>query len=186
MSNSSTTILDCQNNFSTWLKKANIIYNNTRFDLCDYEDFQTIQYHSEQVIVLPVIDGNSIVLCKVFRQPINHAIWELPAGGVQNEESIEAGAIREFQEETGIQIHDIHRLKPLPSLVVSPNRLPMFPKIFQINLSINEFEERIAHDDEIENVSAFTFLQIREMINSNQIFASIPITILSRFLLSQS
>jgi hypothetical protein len=62
----------------------------------------------------------------------------------------------------------------------------MFPKIFQINLSINEFEERIAHDDEIENVSAFTFLQIREMINSNQIFASIPITILSRFLLSQS
>ena len=62
----------------------------------------------------------------------------------------------------------------------------MFPKIFQINLSINEFEERFAHDDEIENVSAFTFLQIREMINSNQIFASIPITILSRFLLSQS
>jgi hypothetical protein len=82
MSNSSTTILDCQNNFSTWLKKANIINNNTRFDLFDYEDFQTIQYHSEQVIVLPVIDGNSIVLCKVFRQPINHAIWELPAGGL--------------------------------------------------------------------------------------------------------
>jgi len=62
----------------------------------------------------------------------------------------------------------------------------MFPKICRLNLSLNEFQERVAHDNEIENISAFTFLQIREMIYRNQIFASIPITILSRFLLSQS
>tara|TARA_B100000902_G_C27172960_1_gene844812 strand:+ start:556 stop:1077 length:522 start_codon:yes stop_codon:yes gene_type:complete len=169
--------------FSVWLQQAKTVFKTSRFLLKDHNDFHVIEYHTQQVIVLPVVVNIGIVLCKVLRQPLGQAIWELPAGGLRDDESLEGGALREFREETGVQINELDRLKPLPSLIVSPNRLPMFPTIFQLNLSAQEFDGRLEHDDEIESVDLFSFSQIKEMIITNEIFASIPLAILSRFLL---
>jgi 8-oxo-dGTP pyrophosphatase MutT (NUDIX family) len=85
---------------------------------------------------------------------LGRAVWELPAGGVQRNEIPADAALRELGEETGISISDPSRLLPLDTLVVSPNRLPMFPLIFQVDLSKEEFEARSAHDDEVEIVAS--------------------------------
>ena len=98
----------------------------------------------------PLANHSEIVLCKVFRKPLSQAIWELPAGGLEEGETIEEGALREFREETGVQIFDESRLTALNSVVVSPNRLPMFPAIFQVHLTNEDFADRIRHDDEID------------------------------------
>ena len=144
-----------------------------------------VEYHKKQVIVLPILENHSIIMPKVKRHILGEATWELPAGGIRAGESEEEGALRELREETGISISDISRLKEETSLIVSQNRLPMFPSIFSIEVGIDEFEQRNQHDHEVESVRYFTFKEIKEMISSGQIFTSITISILARFLLSK-
>jgi len=144
-----------------------------------------VEYQSTQVIVLPVIEQEYVVLPKVRRQILGGAVWELPAGGVLENESPEEAALRELGEETGITIPDPSRLIPQATVVVSPNRLPMFPLIYRVDLSHQEFETRSTHDDEVESVTSFSLDKIREMILSGEIITSITLAILSRFLLGQ-
>ena len=70
-------------------------------------------------------------------------------------------------------------------LIVSQNQLPMFPSIFSIEVGIDELGQRKQHDHEVESVRSFTFEEIKELITTGQIFMSITISILARFLLSK-
>ena len=144
-----------------------------------------VEYQSTQVIVLPVIEQEYVVLPKVRRQILGGAVWELPAGGVQENEGPEEAVLRELGEETGITIPDPSRLLPLDTVVVSPNRLPMFPSIYQIDLSHQEFETKSDHDEEVESLGCFSLDKIREMILSGEIITSITLAILGRFLIDQ-
>ncbi len=144
-----------------------------------------VEYHKKQVIVLPILEDHSIIMPKVKRHILGGATWELPAGGIKGGESEEEGALRELREETGTSISDISRLKEETTLIVSQNRLPMFPSIFSIDVSLDEFEQRNQHDHEVESVSSFTFEEIKELITTGKIFTSITISILARFLLSR-
>lgn len=116
---------------------------------------------------------------------MDHALWELPAGGALPNESSQEAALRELREETGIDVRDINRLKAEHSLIVSPNRLPMFPHIFSVQINEQEFKERLPHDDEVESVGCFSLDKVREMILSGKIITSITLAILCRFLLRQ-
>jgi hypothetical protein len=46
------------------------------------DDFHVVEYQSTQVIVLPIIGQEYVVMSKVRRQILGGAVWELPAGGV--------------------------------------------------------------------------------------------------------
>jgi len=144
-----------------------------------------VEYQSTQVIVLPVIEQEYVVLPKVRRQILGGAVWELPAGGVQENEGPEEAVLRELGEETGITIPDPSRLLPLDTVVVSPNRLPMFPLIYRVDLSHLEFETRSTHDEEVESVGCFSLDKVQEMILTGEIITSITLAILGRFLLGQ-
>ena len=122
---------------------------------------------------------------KVFRKILGGAVWELPAGGTQKNEIPKEAALRELREETGISITDISRLIPENTLVVSPNRLPMFPSIYSINVSENEFDNRSMHDDEVESVDCFSINTIKAMMSSGEIITSITLAILGKFILGQ-
>jgi len=135
--------------------------------------------------VLPILEDHSIIMAKVKRHILGGATWELPAGGIKDRESEEEGALRELCEETGISTFDTSLLKKENTLIVSQNRLPMFPAIFSIEVGLDEFDQRSQHDHEVESVSSFTFHEIKEMITNGQIFTSITISILARFLLSR-
>ena len=53
-----------------------------------------------------------------------HAIWTLPGGGIEFDESIEAGTIREIREETGF---DAELVRPLTThSFTEPRRNPAF------------------------------------------------------------
>jgi len=171
--------------YYSWKQSALPVFQNHRFSLLEKDDFHVVEYKSTQVIVLPVIEQEYVVMPKVRRQILGGAVWELPAGGVQENECPKEAALRELGEETGISISDPSRLLPLDTLVVSPNRLPMFPLIYQINLSHKEFETRYAHDEEVESVGSFSLDKIREMVLSGEIITSITLAILGRYLASQ-
>ena len=171
--------------YTSFRDSAVTVFQNQRFSLLENEDYHVVEYHTQQVIVLPVLENKSVVMAKVFRKILGGAVWELPAGGVQKNENPEEAALRELREETGISITDISRLIPENTLVVSPNRLPMFPSIYSVNVSENEFDSRSMHDDEVESVDCFSMNEIKAMIETGEIITSITLAILGRFILAQ-
>ena len=171
--------------YTKWKQPAKPVFQNQRFSLLENEDFHVLEYHGQQVIVLPILENVRVVMPKVFRKILGGAVWELPAGGVQKNENPEEAALRELREETGISITDISRLIPENTLVVSPNRLPMFPSIYSVNVSENEFDSRSMHDDEVESVDCFSINTIMAMMSSGEIVTSITLAILGRFILGQ-
>ena len=174
-----------ERHYTNWKQPAKPVFQNQRFSLLENEDFHVLEYHAQHVIVLPILEKIRVVMPKVFRKILGGAVWELPAGGVQKNENPEEAALRELREETGISITDISRLIPENTLVVSPNRLPMFPSIYSINVSENEFDNRSMHDDEVESVDCFSINTIKAMMSSGEIVTSITLAILGRFILGQ-
>ena len=61
----------------------------------------------------------------------------------------------------------------------------MFPLIYRVDLSHQEFETRSTHDEEVESVGCFSLDKVQEMILSGEIITSITLAILGRFLLGQ-
>ena len=183
-SNNLKEVFNSQKCFHNWKKIANKAIQNQWFHILENDNYFTLEYNQPQVVILPIVDGKNIIIVKVKRPVIDSATWELPAGGIERGETIEDGALRELKEETGVLINDKKRLKPMNTLVVSPTRMPMFPSLFSINISREEFQLRQSHDDEIEKVGLFSFQEIRQMILNEEIFVSLPLAILSRFLLS--
>ena len=171
--------------YLSWKQSAGPVFQNHRFSLLEKDDFHVVEYQSPQVIILPIIEQEYVVLPKVRRQILGGAVWELPAGGVLENESPEEAALRELGEETGIFISAPSRLLPLDTLVVSPNRLPMFPSIYRVDLSHQEFETKSDHDEEVESVGCFSFDKVQEMILSGEIITSITLAILGRFLVGK-
>ena len=66
-----------------------------------------IHYQNPNVVagVLPYNDKNQILLCKRSIEP-REGYWTLPAGFLENGETIEQGAIRETLEEAKLKVKD--------------------------------------------------------------------------------
>lgn len=64
-------------------------------------------------------ETKSLVLIKQFRVPLNDYVYELPAGLVDNNESIEEAVKRELMEETGLELTSINYEKTNKKVYVS-------------------------------------------------------------------
>tara|TARA_A100001011_G_C14043527_1_gene728798 strand:+ start:200 stop:760 length:561 start_codon:yes stop_codon:yes gene_type:complete len=178
-------ISSCHKFFLKWKESSKSFYKTNWFSILFNKDYHVLEYSTQQVVVLPIVEKANILLVKVKRPVIGCSTWELPAGGLEKDEEPKSGGLRELKEETGISIKDMSRLCLMNTLVVSPTRMPMFPNLFSIKITKQEYELRQSHDDEIEKVGLFSFDEIRKMVLDEKIFVSLPLAILSRFLLSQ-
>ena len=76
--------------------------DNLKRDCCTKCDL--IHYSNPKVIVGTVpIKDNKVLLCKRAIQP-RYGLWTLPAGFLENGETIEEGAFRETKEETNTEV----------------------------------------------------------------------------------
>jgi len=79
------------------------------------------------VAVLPVLDGN-FGLLKIFRHPVRAYTWEVPRGFVDAGETALDSAMRELEEETGLQcdfasVIDLGTVLPEPGIVAARTQL---------------------------------------------------------------
>ena len=78
----------------------------------------TIHYRNPKVVVgcLPIWEGR-VLLCKRAIEP-RHGLWTLPAGFLENGESLEAGALRETEEEAHarVEIDALYTVISLPQI----------------------------------------------------------------------
>lgn len=169
----------------TGLLPVETIHHNPWFDVRNRGGYFTTEYHQPQVVVLPVVDDQAVVMVRVKRPVLDDATLELPAGGIMGDETPRQGAARELLEETGIEI-DAQHLRPLTPLSNSPNRNPNLIHIFQAELTKNEYDLRGGYDHEIDDVGLYRLDQIWKMILEGQIFVGVPLAILGRFLLARA
>ena len=69
--------------------------------------------HPQSVVLIPLEDDGRVVVIKQYRAPIDRETWEFPAGSLDPDESAEAAARRECQEEIGRVPQRVERLATL-------------------------------------------------------------------------
>lgn len=78
-----------------------------RRDVLELSPERLQEYHvfevQDAVAVVPVLPDGSIVMLWQFRHPHGKTHWEIPAGRIDEGESMEAAALRELREETGFR-----------------------------------------------------------------------------------
>jgi len=85
----------------------------------------TIVHRKKAVVIAPMTEAGKIVLIRQERVPIRAAIWEMPAGQIdevktQDLAAIEEVARRELREETGFELADEGELISLGDYFTSP------------------------------------------------------------------
>ncbi len=157
------------------------MHENLWFSVKNRGGYFTVEPHGKQVAVLTLVEQD-VILVKVNRPVINDKTWELPAGGCNENESAEQGAIRELKEETGIDVLT-ERLIRLDSMSICPNRFVEAPYLFAVKISEQEWQARKPHDQEVSEVSRFSLCQIKQMLLNNVIYVALPSLILAKLLL---
>jgi|SRR5436305_406617 len=69
--------------------------------------------HRPSVVLIPIAQDGRVVLIRQYRAAIDRELWELPAGGLNENESAEGAAARECEEEIGLVPHRVRRLRGL-------------------------------------------------------------------------
>jgi nudix-type nucleoside diphosphatase (YffH/AdpP family) len=119
---------------------------NVRVDTVEMADGRSarreIVEHAAVVAIVPVDSHGNVVLVRQYRLAAGEALLEIPAGGVDEGEDIEAAAQREMQEEIG---HRAGKLRSLAGFYVSPGYVTEFIHAF---LATDLVEDRVAGDED--------------------------------------
>ena len=134
----------------------------------------TIVHRKAAVIIAPMTRDGRILLIRQERVPIRAAIWEVPAGQIDNhetdEDEIKKVALRELREETGYELAPDGELVGLGHYFSSPGFTDEHGYLF-LARPVKRRAEGDAQDEteSILDCRAFSVPEIRRMIAENEI-----------------
>jgi ADP-ribose pyrophosphatase len=111
-----------------------------------FEIKRAIVQHGGSAVMMPVDDRGRILLVRQYRLPARQYLWELPAGRVDEGESVLKAAKRELQEETGYRAKS---WKKIAEFYPSPGFLAEKMTIF-LATGLKEGESKPMEDERIE------------------------------------
>ncbi|CEH35023.1 NUDIX hydrolase [Romboutsia lituseburensis] len=111
---------------------------------------------------------NKLVLIKQFRVPINNYIYELPAGLVDNDESMESTVARELKEETGLELVRINDVKSRQKVYLSPGMTDESVAFVYCTCEGELSNEFLEDDEDIESM-LISKEQAKEILKSDEI-----------------
>lgn len=161
------------------------LHENPWYSVRNRGGFFTVEYHLRQVVVLPVVNQDSIVMIRVKRPVINDTPLELPAGAIEKDEDAATGAARELLEETGMKVTNLDRFISMAPISVSSTRNPNLSYIFKVDISEEEYFNRQPHDHEIFSVERFPIKDLAKKMTSGEIYVSLTLAVLGIFLVSR-
>jgi ADP-ribose pyrophosphatase len=126
------------------------------------------------VVVAPLTADGRLVLIRQERIPIRAAIWEVPAGQIDDEQydeaAIAAVALRELREETGYRLAAEGELLFLGELCSSPGFTDELAYLFLArNVELDPDGHAHHESESILDCRAFTAGELRAMIASGEI-----------------
>ena len=161
------------------------LHENPWYSVRNRGGFFPVEYRLRQVVVLPVVNQDSIAMVRVKRPVINDTPLELPAGALEKDEDAATGAVRELLEETGIKVTNLDRFISMVPISVSSTRNPNLSYIFKVDISEKEYVNRQPHDDEIYSVERFAINDLAKKMASGEIYVSLTLAVLGIFLASR-
>lgn len=170
----------------TDLHPVETVHENPWFAVRNRAGYFTVEYWDSHVTVLPVIDRTSVVMVRVKRPVVCDSPLEYPGGAGQPHEDPVAVAARELLEETGIAVLDLARFRPMAPISVSSTRMPRLAYVFRVDITRAEYDQRQAHDDEIEEVVELDPETLTRFLADGGIYVSVPLAITARFLASRT
>lgn len=111
---------------------------------------------------------NKLVLIKQFRVPINNYIYELPAGLVDNDESMESTVARELKEETGLDLLKMNYVKSRQKVYLSPGMTDESVAFVYCTCEGELSNEFLEDDEDIESM-LISKAQAKEILKSDKI-----------------
>jgi ADP-ribose pyrophosphatase len=173
------------------LKQSDIIYKgrvfNITVDHLVYSDGRDVKMecvrHPGSVVLLPMPAPDRIVLVRQYRYVVDRWLWELPAGTLEPNETLEAAALRECHEEVG---RIAGRARKLLTLFPSPGFCDEAMNFFLLtDLRDPRPDDAAARQDpdEVLNVKEFTVEEVRDMAKLGEIAdmkTAVGITLLER------
>jgi ADP-ribose pyrophosphatase len=120
--------------------------------------------HSGSVAVLALREDGRVYLVRQYRYPVDDALWELPAGRLDNGESPEEAAQRELQEEIGYRARE---LRKVAAFYTTPGFCDEAMHVFRAT----SLERSVAKGDEDERIEvrAFPLPELDSMIRRGEI-----------------
>lgn len=120
--------------------------------------------HPGGVGIVAITDDSEIILVKQFRKPIEKAIYEIPAGKLDNGEEHRLCGIRELQEETGFTAKNFEYLGfiyPSPGFANEVTHIYLATELTKGELNLDP--------DEFLDVEYVKIDKVKEMIMNNEI-----------------
>ena len=123
-----------------------------------------IAEHSSSICVVPIDEQDQVLLVRQYRKPAESQLLEVPAGGIEGEESPEDAVLRELQEEVGYTAGSLRRLS---GFWVSPGWCTEYMHAYMAT----DLRPAILPPDEDEDISVerVPLGNILELIDSGEI-----------------
>jgi ADP-ribose pyrophosphatase len=148
----------------------------------------TVVRRKRAVVVAPMTVEGKLILIRQERIPIRAAIWEVPAGQIDDESMTDEGeiaavALRELREETGFELAKGGQLIPLGDYFTSPGFTDERGYFF-LARPVRQSADGHSHDESesILDCRAFTGEELSGMIASNEIRDANTLAICARLL----
>jgi 8-oxo-dGTP pyrophosphatase MutT (NUDIX family) len=147
----------------------------------------TIVHRKPAVVIAPITRDGSLILIRQERIPIRAAIWEMPAGQIDetnlDEAEIKRVAVRELQEEAGYQLVPDGEMIALGDYFSSPGFTDERGYFFLARPVEPAADGHAHHESEsILDCRAFNASEIGRMIANNEIRDANTLSICARLL----
>ena len=129
-----------------------------------FEIQRSIVRHSGSAVMMAVDDKRRILLVRQYRLPARQYLWELPAGRVDEGETVLKAAKRELAEETGLRAK---KWKKVAEFYPSPGFLAEKMTLF-LATELTEGKAKPMEDERIE-ARWFTRRELAEWIKAGKI-----------------
>ena len=148
----------------------------------------TIVHRKAAVVIAPITADGKLVLIRQERIPIRAAIWEVPAGQIDEtlcpeEEAIKAVALRELREETGYELAPGGELIALGHYFSSPGFTDEHGYFFLAQPVVKSSDYPARNTTEaILDCRAFSPDTLRQLIADNEIRDANTLSICARLI----
>jgi len=132
--------------------------------------------HPGAAVILPILDDGRILLINQFRPSLKKWLLELPAGTKEAQESAEACAMRELEEETGYsgaEFISLGQVTPLAGFCDEIQHL-------YIAKTLTKTERLSCDDDEVIEILSMSLEEVEKLVISGEISDSKTIACISK------
>lgn len=131
-----------------------IIASRKSLDSLESQYFHGGKEKADAVIIAAFHEDNKKIICvKQFRVPLNNYVYELPAGLIDGDESIETAVKRELKEETGLDLIAIDHDKSNKMVYASAGMTDESAAIVFCTCRGEFSKQYLEEDEDIETIS---------------------------------